>query len=219
MQPTESVPVEACQPLEAPIPPAPRRTPEMEHESSRSGKALRSIQKELCPICGYGHLHRKECTFLDACFALIPFRCSRCPYEERRFRPSWRIASVYLILLGSAAVGTWASTHRGWLHLKRDKLDESGAAALTTARIAAGGHLSSFEQMMLRKPRGTLDNATILKLWRANVGTDLILMMIRTSAPDYDVSARAIIEMKDAKVDQAIIMAMITADYNTTYNP
>jgi hypothetical protein len=58
-----------------------------------------------------------------------------------------------------------------------------------------GGQLSTFEQMMTKKPKATLDNATVLKLWRASVGSDVILQMIRTSNADYDLSANAIIEL------------------------
>ena len=60
-----------------------------------------------------------------------------------------------------------------------------------------------------------MDNATILKLWKASVGPNVILQLIRTSNADYDVSASAIIELKEAGVDQTIILAMIDASYNT----
>jgi hypothetical protein len=60
-----------------------------------------------------------------------------------------------------------------------------------------------------------MDNATILKLWRAEVGRDVILQMIRTSNSDYDVSANAIIELKQDGMDQAIILAMIDASYRS----
>jgi hypothetical protein len=67
--------------------------------------------------------------------------------------------------------------------------------------------------MMTKKPKSTLDNATIMKLWHANVGSNVILQMIRTSNADFDVSAGAIIELREAQVDQAIILAMIDASY------
>ncbi len=69
--------------------------------------------------------------------------------------------------------------------------------------------------MMVKRPRLSLDNAVILKLWRAQVGTDIILQMIRTSNADYDVSANSIIELKQAGVEQSVILAMIDASYNT----
>ncbi len=67
---------------------------------------------------------------------------------------------------------------------------------------------------MLKRPRTTLDNATVLKLWRADVGTDVILQMIRTSNADYDLSANAVIQLKQAGVDRILILAMIDASYN-----
>jgi len=69
--------------------------------------------------------------------------------------------------------------------------------------------------MMLRKPRASMDNATVLKLVKASVGKDVILQLIHTSTADYDVSANAIIELKEAGVDQGIILAMINASYAT----
>jgi hypothetical protein len=68
--------------------------------------------------------------------------------------------------------------------------------------------------MMLHKPKAVLDNATILKLVRANVEVSVILQMIKTSTADYDLGANAIIELKQAGVDQQIILAMIDASYN-----
>jgi hypothetical protein len=47
------------------------------------------------------------------------------------------------------------------------------------------------------------------------VGASVILQMIRTSNGEYDVSANAIIVLRDAQVDQAVILAMIDANYNT----
>ena len=45
------------------------------------------------------------------------------------------------------------------------------------------------------------------------MGTDVVLQLIRTSTPDYDVSASSIIELKQAGVEQSIILAMIDASY------
>jgi hypothetical protein len=92
--------------------------------------------------------------------------------------------------------------------------DQLGADdALSRARTSAGG-LSTFEQMIIRKPQSTLNNAAVIKLWQAKVGTDVILRMIRTSVPDFDVSPTAIIELKEAGVDESIILAIIDAPYN-----
>lgn len=97
---------------------------------------------------------------------------------------------------------------------KSEDAAPSTADALARARNSAGA-LSTFEQLMINKPRSTMDNATVLKLWRAEVGTEVILQMIRTSNSDYDVSANAIIELKQAGVDQSIILAMIDASYRS----
>ena len=69
--------------------------------------------------------------------------------------------------------------------------------------------------MMNRKPKATLDNAEILRLWRADVGTSVVLQMIRTSNGSYDVSTNAIIALREARVDQSIILAIIDANYNS----
>ena len=87
------------------------------------------------------------------------------------------------------------------------------AEALARARTAAGGQLSTFEQLMVHKQKTPMDNATVLKLVKANVGKDVILQMIRTSGADYDLSANAIIELKEAGVDPGIVLAMIDVSY------
>ena len=114
--------------------------------------------------------------------------------------------------MAAACAGAWFAVHQ---RSAREKPQDSAASALATARTAAGGQLSTFEQMILRKPKGSLDNPTILKLWRANVNASVIVSMIKTSAPDFDVTADAIIKLKDSNVDQSIILAMIDATYNT----
>jgi hypothetical protein len=129
---------------------------------------------------------------------------------------SWLFAVECIVLLAIAGAGAWQIIQNRALS---EKPQDSAAAALATARTGAGGQLSPYEQMMLRRPRGTLDNATILKLWNANVGTSVILTMIKASAPDYDVGADAIIKLKVAGVDQFIIVGMIDATYNTPITP
>lgn len=94
-----------------------------------------------------------------------------------------------------------------------DDAPQNTAEALARARVSSGT-LSAFEQMMINRPRQTMDNATILKLWRADVGPNIIIQLVRTSNPNYDVGASSIIELKQAGVDQSIILAMIDASYN-----
>jgi hypothetical protein len=64
------------------------------------------------------------------------------------------------------------------------------------------------------KPRAALDNAAVLKLWNAGVGSVVIVQMIRTSNADYDLNENAVIQLKEAGVDRNIILAMIDASYN-----
>lgn len=87
------------------------------------------------------------------------------------------------------------------------------AEALARARTAAGGQLSNFEQLMVHKQKTSTDNTTVLKLVKANLGKDIILQMIRTSGADYDLSANAIIELKEAGVDPGIVLAIIDVSY------
>jgi hypothetical protein len=87
------------------------------------------------------------------------------------------------------------------------------AEALARARTDAGG-VSAFEELMIRKSRTTMDNAAIMKLWKARVSPIVIVKMIRTSIPDYDISANSIIELKQQGVDESVILAMIDATYN-----
>ena len=69
--------------------------------------------------------------------------------------------------------------------------------------------------MMLRKSKPALDNATVVRLVRANVDTSVILQLIHTSTADYDLSANAIIELKEAGLTEPILLAMINASYGT----
>jgi hypothetical protein len=166
----------------------------------------------VCPLCLNFEFRRVPRRLLDRCFSLIRYKCLRCLYEERRYHFNWLLSIVYFLLIASTVgSGVWFRVHQ---YAGREK-PQDAAAALATARTGAGGQLSPYEQMMLRKPKGNLDNATILKLWRANVGASVIVTMIKTSVPDYDVTADAIIKLKDAEVDPSIILAMIDATYNS----
>ena len=86
---------------------------------------------------------------------------------------------------------------------------------LARTRTAVGGQLSTFEQMMIRKPNQTLDNAAIIRLWRANVGTPVILQLIKTSNADFDLTANAIIDLKQVGIDETILLAMVAATNRT----
>ncbi len=166
-----------------------------------------------CAKCGAKELQRKPRKLWQKLFALYPYVCLRCSNREVRFRiKPWGV--VRLLILVALPVGAAIVYKKGpgLFHKAPEESAQGGADALARARASAGG-LTAFEQMMIKKPRTTMDNATILKLWRANVGADVILQLIRTSTPDYDVSASSIIELKQAGVEQSIILAMIDASY------
>jgi len=109
---------------------------------------------------------------------------------------------------GLSYAGVYVYEHPILIGLDRDT--HNSADALARSRSEG---LSAYEAMMLKKPRTTLDNASILRLWKANVGASVIVKMIQTSNPDYDLNANAVIELQQAGVDQAIIVAMIDATY------
>lgn len=119
---------------------------------------------------------------------------------------------LLLIVAGLlAAGGTYLVRLATHPHTEETSL--STQDALARARTSAGS-LSDYELMMLKKPRTTLDNAAIVKLWKASVGAEVIIQMIRTSNPDYDISSNGIIQLKQSGVDENVILTMIDASYN-----
>ncbi len=168
-----------------------------------------------CPKCGAKEWQRKPRRLYHRLFALYPYVCGQCVQRKLRFRiKAWGVVRLMLVV-GIAAIASWLLLGRPRLFRRRsEESAQGGAEGLARARATAGG-LTSFEQMMIKKPRQTMDNAAILKLWKASVGTDVILQLIRTSNPDYDLTAASIIELKQAGVDQSIVLAMIDASYQT----
>jgi len=166
-----------------------------------------------CSKCGDKQLQRKARKAPHKIFGIYPYRCVHCGHHEQKVRLKPGLVVRWGLMVATPAVAAWFWFHPLSLH-RDDGLGGSAANAdaLARARTTAGG-LSTFEQMMIKKPRTTMDNATILKLWKANVGTNVILQLIRTSTADYDVSASSIIELKEAGVDQTVILAMIDASY------
>ena len=172
-----------------------------------------SDAKWLCRNCKSPGLRRRTPSLLDRITSFFPYTCPRCNCHQKKFRLTFSIL-IPLVFGGMAVAGIV------WFHNYQPFTNSGSAAAasipdqteaLARARAGAGGGLSTYEQMMLHKQKESMDNATVLKLVKANVGKDVILQMIHTSNPDYDVSANAIIELKEAGVDQAIILAMINA--------
>jgi hypothetical protein len=164
-----------------------------------------------CSKCGAKELQRKPRRLFHKAFALYPYVCLNCAHRESKFRLT--IGTILKVFFFLALIGgiTYFAMNPISFH-KGDDGSQGTADALARARSSAGG-LSTFEQMVIKKPRTTMDNATVLKLWKANVGANVILQLIRTTTPDYDVSANSIIELKEAGVDQAVILAMIDASY------
>jgi hypothetical protein len=180
------------------------------HPTDFSTESIRA-----CTYCGARQLqgHAQLRTIADKLFSLYPYRCARCRNQQKKFQFSWIPLAGWLGFVLLIALGVFF-----WLNPVTFRRNEDGQPSTTDALARArnsAGALSTFEQIMINKPRATMDNATILKLWRAEVGTEVILQMIRTSNSDYDVSANAIIDLKQAGVDQGIILAMIDASYRS----
>jgi len=134
----------------------------------------------------------------------------RCGSGTTRFRFSFSALVILILLLISIGEGAWL-----YLMLREGEIRDNPTGTGATLERARTSGLSAFEQMMLKTPRSTMDNVTVLQLWHANVGTELILQMIRNSKPDFDVDSAAVIELKKAGVDERIIAAMIDAPYNS----
>jgi hypothetical protein len=169
--------------------------------------------KRRCAKCGSRELRRQPRRAMDLIFSLQPYQCGRCANRQRKFRFSWDFFVRALILGGVTFAAVYIFINPPSNPFRPRDAATSESESLARGRASMGGQLSTFEQMMTKKPKSTLDNATIMKLWHANVGSNVILQMIRTSNADFDVSAGAIIELREAQVDQAIILAMIDASY------
>jgi len=166
----------------------------------------------LCRKCGKHELRRRPRGFFARICSFHSYSCGRCFHREQKFR--FTAGTVVTIVLSLAVISLTVFLVTKPPSSHGEETQFNAADALSRARSSSGA-LTTFEQMMLRKPKSTMDNATILQLWRANVGVNVILQMIRTSVPDYDVSANAVIELKQAGVDQVVILAMIDATYST----
>ena len=176
--------------------------------------------KKACIKCKKAELHLCQPSILDRLTSFYPYSCEHCGHFQKRFHIT-AVGIIFPVCLGLLLSGG------AWLYLNRAAFLPSGAAgnaaaaqreqleALARARSATGGDLSTFEQMMLRKSKPAMDNATILRLVKANVGESVVIQLIRTSNADYDLSANAIIELKTAGVNETILRAMIDATYAT----
>jgi hypothetical protein len=74
-------------------------------------------------------------------------------------------------------------------------------------------------EQMKKRSKVTFNDATIIKLSKAHVNTDVILKLISNSNADYDLSANSIINLQISQLDPSIILAMIDAGYSFTEQP
>ena len=168
-----------------------------------------------CPKCKHTAVLPVAQTVFEAILSFQRFQCGRCQYP-RRSQFGWTAIPKALLALGLLGAAVYLARSPRFLNYALSSRSSVGETErLAQARAAAGGQGSTFEQMMNRKPKATLDNAEILRLWRADVGTSVVLQMIRTSNGSYDVSTNAIIALREARVDQSIILAIIDANYNS----
>jgi hypothetical protein len=146
--------------------------------------------------------------FLLSLISAYPFRCRRCLRTDTKFFLSFRPFLVVIFIFGISFGGIFGV---GWLYQHRPSTTMEGNSHQEAADGVRSnmGQLSPFEKMMLSKHQQTLDNETILKLSKSNLGTPIIIKMMRSSNHDFDVSANAIIALKEAGVDEAIIFTML----------
>jgi hypothetical protein len=174
------------------------------------------IPAALCNQCGTMQMRLKaDWSPADRLAAwlicLYPFVCVRCASSGRKLRFTWRQAVTLLVV--SAMTGSAFYIRRSSGFFRKESSD-SQIEMLARTRTAMGGELSSLDQIMIHKPRQTMDNASVLKLCKANVSANIILNLIRNSNAEYDLSANSIIALKSEGVDQSIILAMIDANYS-----
>jgi DNA-directed RNA polymerase subunit RPC12/RpoP len=163
-----------------------------------------------CSRCGANELQPRLGTLLLKLSGVTRFACRRCGHRESEYRPNLSTVGLFVLLVATVGSIVFFSTQSNIFQRNDDVA--AGNESMALARTSAAG-LSAFEKIMIRKPRTTLNNATVLRLWRADVGTDVILQTIRTSTADYDVGANSLIELRQAGVDKVIVLAMIDATY------
>jgi hypothetical protein len=164
----------------------------------------------ICLKCAQ-ELRARPRTSLHRFFSIAVFDCRRCDYHETRFSFSKTTFIIPIILALAGGGGYCLLKSQPWVRGDEGQLNT--AEALARARNSSGA-LSTFELMMLKKPRNTMDNQAILLLVHANVGVPVITQMVRASNADYDLSPAAVITLKKAGVDESIILAMLAATYN-----
>jgi hypothetical protein len=176
--------------------------------------------KLACSKCRTAELRMRKPSIRDRITSFYRYKCTRCGHTQMRFRFDACLPAALLLtaMLGGAAL-LWANPP-ALLSFSSAAAGNSSSVspqdrAVASARAANGGELSSFEQMMLRKSKPALDNATVLKLVRARVNEAVIVQLIHTSTADYDLGADSIIAMKQAGVSEQLLLAMINVTYGT----
>lgn len=178
--------------------------------------APRKSNREPCPKCGVAQFRRLERLFPDLLLSRQPCKCFNCFYETKTFRPGLVTVLELLIILVLCGGAYYLRNHPFALRAAETGISGDDAESLARARSAmGGGQLSAFEKMMTRRPRTTLSNKEVLQLWRAQVPVNIIVQMIRTSNPDFDVSAASVIELRKEGLEPSIMLAMIDASYTT----
>ena len=188
-------------------------------ERTAAGGTAAPAQVQLCDKCGANNLRpspRRSLAdrLMIGLFSVFPHRCHSCRLIRKRFRLSWRVFVLPAAALVLGA-GTWyVASHR--VSSSRENPDQNQADLLARTRLSAGGQLSAYEQMMVHRPKQTLTNDIVLKLCNAHMGREVILQLIRNSSADYDITADALIRLKQAGVDETIIMAMVDNAYRNS---
>jgi hypothetical protein len=171
-------------------------------------KPAEKVTMDFCGKCGAKAVRPVPPTLFHKFLSIQPHFCVQCSAHYVRFQFS-ALSLITLFALLSLA-GTIRYFVLNPISFYRADVSRNTAESLAQARAAAGG----LSKLMVRKSRTTMDNSAILKLCKAGVGSSVIVKMIHTSIPDYDIGANSIIELKHQGVDESVILAMIDATYS-----
>lgn len=132
-------------------------------------------------------------------------KCDYCKAHSLKL-PKTAIGLIALSVLAcSASALIYLMPDHSRVHLGAGDDIES----MNRSQLAAYEKLSTLEKA--NDPNVKLNNAAVVGFLKENIGTEVIVQMVRASPSNYDVSPKAIIALRDEKVDPAIIQAMIDA--------
>jgi len=160
----------------------------------------------LCIKCGARELRSQPRSLLDRVLSRHRYKCAWCSASVMKVRQA-RVAAIVILLLTfatGAILYIWTGMRSSDKSADVPHFTEIPAREGPNAPVING-------QKTPHKPKAVLDNATILRMVKANVEVGVIILMIKTSTPDFDLSANSVIELKQAGVDRQIITAMIEA--------